>query len=236
MALAVACPECGQKYQVRAELAGKRFRCKKCEARVAIPETAETDGGYRLRDAPARPASVAAVASPVFEPAEPEDEVWDADAGQADALLSHPADEGDKPERHRPKARPQELTANFRKYEILSLGERKILHVRPCVFNLPLGPATKIPLDEYRSIEAREGDSLGTAIGNFMLYLLAVVFTGGFALIVILLFGLRYRRIPFTITFSADRSPDVALEFPNGRAMQQFTVFLKKAAGIKVSR
>lgn len=37
MSISVKCRQCGQKYALKEELAGKRFRCKKCEAPVRVP-------------------------------------------------------------------------------------------------------------------------------------------------------------------------------------------------------
>lgn len=40
MAIHVDCPECGQQYRLRDELAGKKFACKTCQTTVAIPAAA----------------------------------------------------------------------------------------------------------------------------------------------------------------------------------------------------
>lgn len=37
MAIHVDCPECGQEYRLRDELAGKKFACKSCQTAVTIP-------------------------------------------------------------------------------------------------------------------------------------------------------------------------------------------------------
>ena len=43
MPISVACGDCGKKYGVRDELAGKKFRCKECQAVVAVPSADEPD-------------------------------------------------------------------------------------------------------------------------------------------------------------------------------------------------
>ena len=40
MPISTACGDCRKKYTVKSEMAGKRFRCKDCEAIVTVPETA----------------------------------------------------------------------------------------------------------------------------------------------------------------------------------------------------
>lgn len=40
MAIHVDCPECGQEYRLRDELAGKKFACKSCQTAVPIPAAA----------------------------------------------------------------------------------------------------------------------------------------------------------------------------------------------------
>lgn len=37
MTIETECPECGKAYRIRDEMAGKRFRCKACQAAVTIP-------------------------------------------------------------------------------------------------------------------------------------------------------------------------------------------------------
>jgi hypothetical protein len=47
MPISVNCPSCGKAYNVKDDAAGKRFRCKQCEAVIAIPEApapSEADG------------------------------------------------------------------------------------------------------------------------------------------------------------------------------------------------
>jgi hypothetical protein len=45
MAISVSCPGCAKTYQVKDEAAGKKFRCKACEAIVSVPEgTAAAQG------------------------------------------------------------------------------------------------------------------------------------------------------------------------------------------------
>ncbi len=39
MPISTACGDCRKKYTVKSEMAGKRFRCKDCEAIVTVPET-----------------------------------------------------------------------------------------------------------------------------------------------------------------------------------------------------
>jgi hypothetical protein len=41
MSIDVACPECAKVHKVKEEAAGKKFRCKGCQAVVSIPEAAE---------------------------------------------------------------------------------------------------------------------------------------------------------------------------------------------------
>ena len=43
MAISVACPSCGRQYSVKDEAAGKRFKCKDCEAAVDVPEAGAGD-------------------------------------------------------------------------------------------------------------------------------------------------------------------------------------------------
>lgn len=45
MPISVNCPSCGRAYNVKDEAAGKKFRCKQCEAVVSVPESpADTEG------------------------------------------------------------------------------------------------------------------------------------------------------------------------------------------------
>lgn len=77
MPQSVQCTSCKQSYQVRDELAGKRFKCKKCGAAVLIPEIelhAEPEFGMAdLIDeigpatSPAKPAQAKAAAPPRTE-------------------------------------------------------------------------------------------------------------------------------------------------------------------------
>jgi hypothetical protein len=41
MSIDVACPECAKVHKLKEEAAGKKFRCKGCQAVVSIPEAAE---------------------------------------------------------------------------------------------------------------------------------------------------------------------------------------------------
>jgi dienelactone hydrolase len=45
MSLTVDCPQCGKRYKVKDELAGKAIRCKECQATIRIP-AAETDDEF----------------------------------------------------------------------------------------------------------------------------------------------------------------------------------------------
>jgi len=45
MSLSVACPGCGREYRVKDELAGKKIRCKECDAVIAIPQPDEDELG-----------------------------------------------------------------------------------------------------------------------------------------------------------------------------------------------
>ena len=47
MSISVSCPNCGKQYNVTDEAAGKRFRCKECEAVVDVPiSAAQPDDGF----------------------------------------------------------------------------------------------------------------------------------------------------------------------------------------------
>ena len=37
MPISVSCPHCGKEYNVKDEAAGKKFKCKECEAIVEVP-------------------------------------------------------------------------------------------------------------------------------------------------------------------------------------------------------
>ena len=45
MAISVACPACGRQYSVKDDAAGKRFKCKDCEAVIDVPLAAGDDFG-----------------------------------------------------------------------------------------------------------------------------------------------------------------------------------------------
>ena len=68
-AISAACGNCGQKFQVKAELAGKRVKCQQCGGVVAIPggSSAAPAGQKAAKPAAAKPA--AATAAPAAKPA-----------------------------------------------------------------------------------------------------------------------------------------------------------------------
>ena len=43
MTISVACPDCGSEFQIKDAMAGKQFRCKKCQAVVDVPTDAEDE-------------------------------------------------------------------------------------------------------------------------------------------------------------------------------------------------
>lgn len=45
MAINVACPSCGRQYSVKDDSAGKRFKCKDCEAVIEVPAGGGGDAG-----------------------------------------------------------------------------------------------------------------------------------------------------------------------------------------------
>jgi hypothetical protein len=45
MAISVDCPSCAKSYQVKDDAAGKKFRCKQCEAIVSVPDAASAAQG-----------------------------------------------------------------------------------------------------------------------------------------------------------------------------------------------
>lgn len=74
MSINVACPTCGQQYNVKDEAAGKRFQCKECQTVVDIPANSDADDELTIADfgepipAPARrrkvsPSDAAAIAA-----------------------------------------------------------------------------------------------------------------------------------------------------------------------------
>ncbi|TWT46972.1 hypothetical protein KOR42_43160 [Thalassoglobus neptunius] len=60
MPIRATCRECGKSYNVRDELAGKKFRCKQCQKPVSVPQPA------------------------VLEEEEAEEDLWDSDFGSFD--------------------------------------------------------------------------------------------------------------------------------------------------------
>lgn len=50
MPISVACGDCGKRYSIKDELAGKKFRCKGCEAIVEVPSADEPDDEYEDAD------------------------------------------------------------------------------------------------------------------------------------------------------------------------------------------
>ncbi len=53
MTISFACPECGRKYVLNDDLAGKKIKCKGCEAAIRVPEVADVDDFDDLPDDPA---------------------------------------------------------------------------------------------------------------------------------------------------------------------------------------
>lgn len=47
MPITATCPKCQKEYRVKDELAGKKFRCKACQAIVTVPEPAADPGGHK---------------------------------------------------------------------------------------------------------------------------------------------------------------------------------------------
>ena len=45
MPISVSCPACGKEYNVKDEAAGKKFKCKECEAIVEVPAVGFPAGG-----------------------------------------------------------------------------------------------------------------------------------------------------------------------------------------------
>lgn len=45
MPISTTCPECGAKYNLAEAMAGKKIKCKKCEAVIAVPQADEDDEG-----------------------------------------------------------------------------------------------------------------------------------------------------------------------------------------------
>ncbi|HET6426064.1 MAG TPA: CocE/NonD family hydrolase [Planctomycetaceae bacterium] len=43
MTISFSCPECGRKYDLKDELAGKKIKCRGCEAAIRVPDTDEVD-------------------------------------------------------------------------------------------------------------------------------------------------------------------------------------------------
>lgn len=56
MAISLGCEECGKEYRVKDELAGKRIKCKECEAVITIPlsEVEEIEDDEEPLEAPMR--------------------------------------------------------------------------------------------------------------------------------------------------------------------------------------
>lgn len=77
MAISVSCPSCGHHYNVMDEAAGKKFRCKQCEAVVEVP----------------------AAGGPVEDPGRPEDVFDPLDSGNPTGA------EGPMPRRRPPQGR-----------------------------------------------------------------------------------------------------------------------------------
>jgi predicted Zn finger-like uncharacterized protein len=67
MSILVQCPECSAEHDLTDHLAGKKVRCKKCEAVVAVPPSTAT-----AEDAPRRPRSRPEAATGVQEKRAPQ--------------------------------------------------------------------------------------------------------------------------------------------------------------------
>lgn len=74
----VTCPECDKAMQVPAKLAGKKIRCKGCEATIAVPAPKAAK--------PAKPAKAAEAPKPAPQPVEEEEENSNPYAAQKDDL------------------------------------------------------------------------------------------------------------------------------------------------------
>ena len=47
MPITATCPKCNQEYRLKDDVAGKKFRCKACQAVVTVPEPSADPGGHK---------------------------------------------------------------------------------------------------------------------------------------------------------------------------------------------
>ncbi len=124
------------------------------------------------------------------------------------------------------------MTCAGTRYELRGSGNRRYLVVQRVALGRPVDDAQKIALQDIRRAKSIAGDSSLDAVKNFLVYTLAVVLTGGFALIVIFLLGLRYDVRPSAVELVGKKT--TRLSFRTLHAMQRFSAFLEREAGIKV--
>lgn len=80
MAISISCPTCGKSFQLRDELAGRRFRCSECGETVSIPQGENTAPASRAPRASAgkpAPSAASRKPAPVRKPETPSADSWD---------------------------------------------------------------------------------------------------------------------------------------------------------------
>lgn len=143
--------------------------------------------------------------------------------------------------------------ASYVRYQVRRTGPEQpaSFRGRSRVGFLEMAMFPEVSLKEYSVISAEEGVTANEvdleAAKNFLLYVLLVVFTGGLALPIIFLFGLKTGAdsAPATITFAkpavkaadqvfAPKTANVQVRFPNNERMIKVAKLVERATGLDI--
>lgn len=113
--------------------------------------------------------------------------------------------------------------------------EQDVLHITSLA-QPPQQDPVSIPLSRISQVLAARGDSNNEWLGNIVKYTIVVAITGGLALPIIMILGLRYHQRPATLTFFllTGNKKEVTMDFPTNEELKQFVAFLKHEGRLNV--